>query len=131
MVRHGSTAYYRGTFLHDTTAHKVKSMQEYIQVMTTVEKRGDAESIAGALVEKRLAACVQVAGPVTSYFHWEGKLDRAEEYLCFIKSRADLFPELEAALIEMHPYEVPEIIATPVTGAGAGYANWLAAELKP
>ena len=98
--------------------------------MTTVEKREDAESIATALVEKRLAACVQVAGPVMSYFHWEGKLDRAEEYLCFIKSRADLFPELEEALSEMHPYEVPEIIATPVTGAGAGYANWLAAELK-
>ena len=106
-------------------------MQEYIQVMTTVEQRSDAERIARTLVEKRLAACVQVAGPVTSYFHWEGKLDSAEEYLCFIKSRADLFPELEAAIGEMHPYEVPEIIATPVTRGGTDYANWLAAELKP
>ncbi len=106
-------------------------MQEYIQVMTTVEQRSDAERIARTLVEKRLAACVQIAGPVTSYFHWEGKLDSAEEYLCFIKSRADLFPELEAAIGEMHPYEVPEIIATPVTSGGTDYANWLAAELKP
>ena len=106
-------------------------MQEYIQVMTTVEQRSDAERIARTLVEKRLAACVQVAGPVTSYFHWEGKLDSAEEYLCFIKSRADLFPELEAAIGEMHPYEVPEIIATPVTRGSTHYKNWLAAELKP
>ena len=106
-------------------------MQEYIQVMTTVEQRSDAERIARALVEKRLAACVQVAGPVTSYFHWEGKLDSAEEYICFIKSRADLFHELETAIGEMHPYEVPEIIATPVTSSGTHYANWLAAELKP
>lgn len=106
-------------------------MQEYIQVMTTVEQRSDAERIARALVEKRLAACVQVAGPITSYFHWEGRLDSAEEYLCFIKSRVDLFPELEAVIGEMHPYEVPEIIATPVTRGGTDYANWLAAELKP
>ena len=56
-------------------------MQEYIQVMTTVEQRSDAERIARTLVEKRLAACVQVAGPVTSYFHWEGKLMVPGNYL--------------------------------------------------
>lgn len=106
-------------------------MQKFIQVMTTVEQRSDAERIAKTLLEKRLAACVQVAGPVRSYFHWEGKVNSAEEYLCFIKSRADLFPELEATIEDMHPYNVPEIISIPVTEGGSNYLNWLASELKP
>ncbi len=105
-------------------------MTEYIQVVTTVEHKTDAEKIAKNLVEKRLAACVQILGPLTSYFHWQGKLDSAAEYLCLIKSREDLFTELEAAIISMHPYEVPEIIATPITKGSKDYLNWLASELE-
>ena len=105
-------------------------MPEYMQVMTTVEHKADAEKIAKILVEKRIAACVQIIGPVTSYFHWQKKLDSAQEYLCLIKSREDLFPELEAEIKSMHPYEVPEILAIPITNGGRDYLNWLAAELK-
>ena len=105
-------------------------MTEYIQVLTTVEYKTDAENIAKSLVEKKLAACVQILGPMTSYFHWQGKLDSAAEYLCMIKSREDLFADLEAAIKSMHPYEVPEIIATPITKGGKDYLNWLAAELE-
>jgi periplasmic divalent cation tolerance protein len=105
-------------------------MAEHIQVITTVEHKADAEKIAKILVEKRIAACVQIIGPVTSYFQWQGKLDAAQEYLCLIKSRDDLFAELEATLKSMHPYEVPEILATPVTKGSKDYLNWLAAELK-
>jgi len=105
-------------------------MTEYIQVLTTVEHKADAENIAKSLVEKRLAACVQILGPLTSYFYWQGKLDSAAEYLCLIKSRNDLFAELEAAIKSMHPYEVPEIVATPITKGGKDYLNWLAAELE-
>ena len=105
-------------------------MTEYIQVLTTVEHKADAENIAKSLVEKRLAACVQILGPLTSYFYWQGKLDSAAEYLCLIKSRNDLFTELEAAIKSMHPYEVPEIVATPITKGGKDYLNWLAAELE-
>ena len=105
-------------------------MTEYIQVITTVEKKADAEKIAKTLVEKRIAACVQILGPVTSLFQWEGKLDTAQEYLCLIKSRDDLFSELETAIKNMHPYEVPEILGTPITRIGNDYLNWLAAELK-
>ena len=105
-------------------------MAEHIQVITTVEHKADAEKIAKNLVEKRIGACVQIIGPVTSYFRWEGKLDSAQEYLCLIKSRDDLFQELEAAIQSMHPYEVPEILATPVTKGSKDYLNWLAAELK-
>ena len=105
-------------------------MTEYVQVLTTVEKKADAEKIAKNLVEKRIAACVQIIGPLTSYFQWQGKLDSAQEYLCLIKSRADLFPALEAEIKSMHPYEIPEILATPITNGGKEYLNWLASELK-
>jgi periplasmic divalent cation tolerance protein len=106
------------------------NMTDYIQVMTTVENRSDAEKIAKDLVEKRLAACVQILGPVQSFFHWQGKLDRAEEYLCLIKSRDDLFSELEAAIKVLHPYEVPEIISLPINKGSADYLSWMAAELE-
>ena len=105
-------------------------MTGYIQVMTTTEHKADAEKIAKILVEKRLAACVQIVGPLTSYFHWQDNLDTAREYLCLIKSRDDLFAELEDAIKSEHPYEVPEIIATPITKGGKDYLNWMAAELK-
>ncbi len=105
-------------------------MTEYIQVLTTVEHKTDAEKIAKSLVEKKLAACVQILGPLTSYYHWQGKLDSANEYLCLIKSRNDLFAGLEAEIISMHPYEVPEILAMPITKGGKDYLNWLASELE-
>ena len=105
-------------------------MTEYIQVITTVEHRIDAEKIVKSLLEKRLAACAQIIGPMASYFHWQGKLDSAQEYLCLIKSRNDLFGELEAEIKNIHPYEVPEILATQITKGGSDYLNWLAAELK-
>lgn len=105
-------------------------MTGHIQVLTTTEHKADAEKIAKILLEKRLAACVQIIGPLTSYFHWQDKLDTAREYLCQIKSRDDLFAELEDAIKSVHPYEVPEIIATPITKGGKDYLNWMAAELK-
>jgi periplasmic divalent cation tolerance protein len=104
-------------------------MTEYIQVVTTVEHKADAEKIARALVEKRLAAFVQVLGPMTSYFHWQGKLDTAAEYICLIKSRDDLYDRLEKEITNLHPYDVPEILATPVVKAGEGYMSWMASEL--
>lgn len=105
-------------------------MIEYIQVLTTLENRDDAEKIARALVEKRIAACVQIMGPLTSFFQWQGKLDSAEEYLCVIKSRSDLFQEMETIIKSMHPYEVPEILATPITKGNKDYLSWLAETLE-
>lgn len=105
-------------------------MTEYIQVLTTLENRDDAEKIARALVEKRIAACVQIMGPLTSFFQWQGKLDSAQEYLCVIKSRNDLFQEMETIIKSMHPYEVPEILATPITKGNKDYLSWLAETLE-
>jgi len=100
-------------------------MPTTIQVTTTTETRADAQAIADALVERRLAACVQTIGPITSTYRWQGEIERAEEWLCLIKSRRDLYDALEAAILEMHPYDVPEILVTPVTGGSESYLDWL------
>jgi periplasmic divalent cation tolerance protein len=105
-------------------------MDEYIQVFTTTEKREHAEKIARALVEKRLAGCVQIVGPVVSTYWWKGKVEIAEEWLCFIKSEKSLFNELEKAIKEVHPYETPEIIAIPIVEGSKNYLEWLKRELK-
>jgi periplasmic divalent cation tolerance protein len=105
-------------------------MDEFIQISTTVEQKKDAETIANELLQKRLAACVQIVGPVTSYYWWNGTIDQAAEYLCLIKSRQDLYLRAEAAIRNMHPYEVPEIIATPIVNGSRDYKEWLAAELS-
>jgi periplasmic divalent cation tolerance protein len=105
-------------------------MTEYIMVFTTVESRGDAEKIAGTLVEKRLAACAQIVGPITSYFQWQGKLESAEEFLCLLKSRKDLFAELESTVKNIHPYDVPEILAVPISTGNVSYLGWLEEELE-
>jgi len=104
-------------------------MTDYIQVVTTTERREDAERIARALVEARLAACVQVLGPITSTYHWKGAIETSREWQCVAKSRQDLYPRLEETIRAAHPYEVPEILAVPITAASQSYLDWLDAEL--
>ncbi|OGQ97813.1 MAG: cytochrome C biogenesis protein CcdA [Deltaproteobacteria bacterium RIFOXYD12_FULL_55_16] len=105
-------------------------MNEYIQISTTVATEEEAGAIARLLVEKRLAACVQVIGPLTSHYRWQGKIEMAGEYLCLAKSRAALYPEIEAAIKAIHAYELPELIATPIIAGSKEYLAWLAAEVK-
>jgi periplasmic divalent cation tolerance protein len=105
-------------------------MSEYIQVATTVATEKQAGAIAALLVEQRLAACVQVVGPMTSHYRWQGKIEMAGEYLCLAKSRAALYPEIEAAIKTIHPYEVAEIIALPIIAGSKEYLAWLAAEVR-
>ena len=102
----------------------------YIQVFTTIEKREDARKIAGQAVEKRLAACVQVLGPLTSTFWWDNKIDEAEEWLLIMKTRDDLYNDLEGLIRELHPYDVPEIIASPVVSGSRSYLDWLDREVR-
>ena len=100
-------------------------MTEYIQVVTTTEQREDAERIARALVEERLAACVQVVGPITSTYRWRGTIETAQEWQCWAKSRHDLYDAIEKTISRLHPYEVPEILAVPVLAGSASYLAWL------
>lgn len=106
-------------------------MSEYIQVLTTTEKQEDAQKIADALVENRLAACVQIIGPIASTYRWEGTVQRTEEYLCQIKTRRDRYAELESAIRKIHPYDVPEIIALPIVEGSRDYLTWIDDQLAP
>jgi periplasmic divalent cation tolerance protein len=103
---------------------------EAIQVVTTTAERKDADAIASAVLEKRLAACVQISGPIDSSYWWNGRIDTAREWLVTLKTRRDLYGKLEKLLLSLHPYDQPEIIATPVVEISSGYQKWLNEQVK-
>ena len=105
-------------------------MKKYIQIITSIEKKEDAEKLVKVLIERRLAGCAQVIGPVVSIYWWNDNITKAEEWLCFIKSRKDLYKEIEKIIKEINQYEIPEIIALPIIGGSKEYLNWLCDELK-
>lgn len=98
-----------------------------ILVSTTSDQLATLELIAQELLDQRLAACVQISGPVTSHYRWEGSLTRSSEYLLTAKSRADLWPAIQAAIRSRHHYELPEIIALPAD-ASEDYYRWVLRE---
>jgi periplasmic divalent cation tolerance protein len=100
-------------------------MGEYLQVTTTTDSGPAAERIAAEVVSRRLAGCVQIIGPIQSVYRWQGEVERAEEWLLLIKTAADQYTAVEAAIRELHSYEVPEIIAMPITAGSDGYLTWL------
>jgi len=104
--------------------------EKYIQILTTVEKKKDAEKIAKIIAEKRLAGCIQIIGPITSTYWWEGKLEKSKEYLLAIKTRKELYKEVEKEIKKVHPYKVPEIIAIPIIEGSEEYLKWLSKETK-
>jgi periplasmic divalent cation tolerance protein len=106
-------------------------VSEHVLALSTVPTRADAERIAQALVEHGLAACVSVVPQVLSVYRWQGEVERTEEHLLLIKTRHDRFEELRAALVAVHPYDVPELIAFDVAAAHAPYLAWLDASLVP
>jgi len=100
-------------------------MSAHIVVLCTVGRVEDAEAIARALVDERLAACVSVVPSVVSIYRWKGVVERDEERLLVIKSRRERFEELRAAIVARHPYEVPEIVALPLDAGHAPYLAWI------
>lgn len=101
-------------------------MVEAIQVTTTVADRADAERIAAALVAKKLAACVQVSGPIESSYRWKEKIETSQEWVCTIKTLRLLYGQVEEAIRSLHSFEEPEIVATPIVLGSEGYLNWIA-----
>ena len=85
----------------------------------------EAAKIARSLVEERLAACVNIVGPVRSFYRWRGAIEDEQEYLLIIKSRDQLFPKLERRVREQHSYEVPEIVAVAIARGSKPYLDWL------
>lgn len=96
-------------------------------VQTTVATPAQAEQLAAALVEARLAACVQTT-PIRSLYRWKGKVEAADEHGVCAKTRAALADRTVAFIRRRHPYEVPEILVTPVTACSADYARWVGEE---
>ena len=106
-------------------------MTNTIQVVSTIGSQEDARRLARQLVERRLAACVQVSGPIESIYWWQGQLETASEWRLTIKSRADLYPQLEAAIRQLHSYQTPEIVSLPLLAGSPAYLAWLESELLP
>ena len=104
---------------------------DVLQVTTTAGSRDEARALACVLLEGRLAACVQVVGPVESRYRWEGRLETATEWLCVVKTTAGRYEEVEAAIRQAHSYDVPEILAVPVVAGSEAYFRWVAEETAP
>lgn len=105
-------------------------MTDAIQVVTTAATRADALRIAGELVRRRLAACVQVNGPISSTYWWQGNVESADEWLCVVKTRRETYSAVEQTIRELHTYDEPEILALPVIDGSAGYLGWLKREVS-
>jgi periplasmic divalent cation tolerance protein len=104
-------------------------MSELLQVTTTTGTREVAERIAVELVDRRLAACVQVSGPIRSTYRWQGQVESAEEWTCTAKTSRDQLAAIQELLKELHPYELPELVATPITGGSEAYLKWVEEQL--
>jgi len=106
-------------------------MTPYLIVFTTTGTAEDAHRLASEMVQRRLAACAQVEGPLVSTYWWLGKIEQGSEWKCSLKTSSDHYPALEKALKQLHPYDTPEILAIPVADGSRNYFDWMDAELKP
>ncbi len=102
----------------------------YIIVLVTTASTQEAENIAQRLLKEKLIACANIIGPVTSHFHWAGKIEKSEEFLMLMKTRKELFEKVSEIVHKIHSYEVPEILALPVVAGSTTYLDWLANSLK-
>lgn len=106
-------------------------MTDKILVLSTCASTDEAARIARHLVEKRLAACVNLLPGLRSIYHWQGAVEDSSEVLLLIKSRRDLLQDLTRAIASLHSYTVPEVIAVPVVDGASPYLNWMDKELQP
>ena len=105
-------------------------MTNYLIVQTTTDSHEAALQIAAALVAQRLAACVQVSGPITSVYRWNGKIEQGQEWICAAKTRADRFDDLAKAIRQLHSYDEPEIVATEIVAGAPSYLEWVERETQ-
>lgn len=108
---------------------KAAFMTDFILVFVTTGSEAEAEKIARALVEERLAACVNILNPIRSIYRWEGKITDDREWLLLIKTRADHVSAVAARVQALHSYQVPEVIALPILAGSEDYLRWLGEEM--
>jgi len=105
-------------------------MTGIISVITTGNDRNTLEYIGKKLVEMRCAACAQIVGPIKSIYWWKGRMEEAEEWCCILKSTGNLYKKIEETIVKLHPYELPEIIATGIEDASPEYVQWVMDETR-
>lgn len=105
-------------------------MTEYLLVTTTVPDAEVGQIIAEKIIEDRLAACVTLSAPGQSLYWWQGKISQDQEHTLFIKTKKDAYPRLEEKIHQLHPYDVPEIIALPVFTGSGDYLDWIDNETR-
>ncbi len=105
-------------------------MDEYIQVFSSVINQNGAEELAESLITKKLAAIVQITGPVKTMYMWNEKILKGEDWRLVIKTTRGLYEKLEAEIKRLHPYGVPEILAVPVLEGNRDYLKWISRELS-
>ncbi|SFO98451.1 divalent cation tolerance protein [Amycolatopsis arida] len=106
-------------------------MAEHVIVATTTDSEDRARALAAGAVEAKLGACAQIVGPITSVYRWEGATHTDPEWRVEIKTAADRVAALTEHLKAAHSYDVPEIVATPITGGSAAYLSWVVDETRP
>ena len=106
-------------------------MTGFVQVTTTSDNENHLLSLAEALVALRLAACVQISGPITSIYRWQGNIERSPEWQCSLKSSETLIDRVKSEIRRLHHYEEPEIVVTPIVDGSESYLDWLANQLEP
>jgi periplasmic divalent cation tolerance protein len=99
-------------------------------MLTTAPSREEAATIASELVSRRLAACVNVLGPVASIYQWQGEVEHSEEFLLLIKSTEAKFVPIQAAIRELHSYQIPELLSFTVESGLEAYLNWIATSVR-
>lgn len=100
-------------------------MDDFVQITTTTPTEEEAGRIAAALIELRLAACVQIEGPVASHYRWEGKVHCDREFRLSIKTAARHFADVEQIILKQHTYSLPQIIAVPIINGSVHYLDWI------
>ncbi len=105
-------------------------MADYAQVLTTVDSAEEAERLARSITTARLAACVQITGPIRSVYWWRDKVEDAQEWQLLIKTTTEVLSDLEQHIKANHSYETPEIIATSIPWGSAEYLSWISAETR-
>ncbi|MDR2164704.1 MAG: divalent-cation tolerance protein CutA [Zoogloeaceae bacterium] len=106
-------------------------MKRHLLILTNLPDQASAGQLATALVERHLAACVNVLAPCHSVYRWRGKLETATEILLLVKTSAERYAEVEAVIRARHPYELPEIVAFPIECGLPGYLDWITRETEP
>jgi periplasmic divalent cation tolerance protein len=105
-------------------------MEKGIMVFTNLPDSDIARSIARSLIDERLAACVNILPAMQSIYRWQGAVEEAGEVAVVIKTTEGLYPQVEAAIVKLHPYDIPEILALPIVAGLPAYLDWIKSETK-